>query len=60
MDDWKVDVVIIDKLDRLTRSVKDLAELLEPFQKRGVSLAVSLFEREAIGERNQGAMSIKK
>jgi len=29
--------VIIAKLDLLTRSVKDLAELLERFQKRGVS-----------------------
>ncbi|MCL5745157.1 MAG: recombinase family protein [Acidobacteria bacterium] len=33
-----VDVVIVAKLDRLTRSVKDLAELLERFQRRGVSL----------------------
>ena len=30
--------MIIAKLDRLTRSVKDLAELLERFQRRGVSL----------------------
>jgi DNA invertase Pin-like site-specific DNA recombinase len=34
----EVDVVIVAKLDRLTRSVKDLAELLELFQKRNVSL----------------------
>ncbi len=34
----KVQTVIIAKLDRLTRSVKDLAELLERFQRRGVSL----------------------
>ena len=33
-----VDVVIIAKLDRLTCSVKDLAELLERFNRRGVSL----------------------
>lgn len=33
-----VQAVIIAKLDRLTRSVKDLAELLERFQKRGVAL----------------------
>lgn len=33
-----VDTVIIAKLDRLTRSVKDLAELLERFTRRGVSL----------------------
>ncbi len=31
-------LLIIAKLDRLTRSVKDLAELMERFQKRGVSL----------------------
>jgi site-specific DNA recombinase len=34
----EVQLVIVAKLDRLTRSVKDLAELLELFQKRNVSL----------------------
>lgn len=34
----KVDTVIIAKLDRLTRSVKDLALLLEHFTRRGVAL----------------------
>jgi site-specific DNA recombinase len=34
----EVELVIVAKLDRLTRSVKDLAELLELFQKRNVSL----------------------
>jgi site-specific DNA recombinase len=38
VDAGKVQVVIIAKLDRLTRSVKDLGELLERFQKKGVSL----------------------
>src|SRR5216683_4228247 len=38
VDEGKVQTVIIAKLDRLTRSVKDLAELLERFQRRGVSL----------------------
>ena len=33
-----VEVVIVAKLDRLTRSVRDLAILLEQFQRRGVSL----------------------
>jgi site-specific DNA recombinase len=33
-----VKTVIIAKLDRLTRSVKDLAELLQRFQRRGVAL----------------------
>jgi DNA invertase Pin-like site-specific DNA recombinase len=34
----KVTAVIIAKLDRLTRSVKDLCSLLELFEKRGVAL----------------------
>jgi len=38
VDAGAVDAVIIAKLDRLTRSVKDLAELLERFNRRGVSL----------------------
>src|ERR1051326_8629730 len=38
VDAGAVDVVIIAKLDRLTRSVADLAELLERFTRRGVSL----------------------
>jgi site-specific DNA recombinase len=35
--------VIVPKLDRLTRSVKDLCNLLELFEKRGVAL-VSIAE----------------
>lgn len=38
VDAGEVQTVIIAKLDRLTRSIKDLAELLERFQRRGVSL----------------------
>ncbi len=38
VDARQIDAVIIAKLDRLTRSVKDLGELLERFQRRGVSL----------------------
>jgi DNA invertase Pin-like site-specific DNA recombinase len=38
VDAGAMDIVIIAKLDRLTRSVKDLAELLERFTRRGVSL----------------------
>src|SRR5437588_7630959 len=38
VDDGEVQAVIIAKLDRLTRSVKDLCTLLERFQRRGVSL----------------------
>lgn len=36
--DHKVQAVIVAKLDRLTRSVKDLCSLLELFEKRGVAL----------------------
>ncbi len=38
VDSGSVTVVIIAKLDRLTRSVRDLGHLLERFQKHGVSL----------------------
>lgn len=38
VESGNVSTVIIAKLDRLTRSVKDLAELLERFEKCGVSL----------------------
>jgi len=34
----KVDAVVVAKLDRLTRSVKDLCTLLERFERRGVAL----------------------
>ncbi len=34
----EVNLILTAKLDRLTRSVKDLGELLERFQKRGVAL----------------------
>jgi DNA invertase Pin-like site-specific DNA recombinase len=38
MNAGQVDTVIVAKLDRLTRSVRDFADLLEIFQRRGVSL----------------------
>jgi DNA invertase Pin-like site-specific DNA recombinase len=38
VDARQVQTVIVAKLDRLTRSVRDLADLLERFEKRGVSL----------------------
>src|SRR5882762_2299034 len=38
VEERKVDLVIIAKLDRLTRAVKDLGALLERFEKGGVSL----------------------
>jgi site-specific DNA recombinase len=52
VDAGAADPVIIARLDRLTRSVKDLAELLERFMRRGVSLvsvADSLDTRSAAG-----------
>jgi DNA invertase Pin-like site-specific DNA recombinase len=52
VDSGAVDTVIIAKLDRLTRSVADLAELLKRFERRGVSLvsvADSLDTRSAAG-----------
>jgi DNA invertase Pin-like site-specific DNA recombinase len=52
VEDRAVDVVIIAKLDRLTRSVVDLAELLKRFERRGVSLvsvADALDTRSAAG-----------
>ncbi len=38
VDRRQVQTVIVAKLDRLTRSVRDLGELLDRFQRRGVSL----------------------
>ena len=38
VDAREVKAVIVAKLDRLTRSVKDLCELLERFERRGVAL----------------------
>jgi site-specific DNA recombinase len=38
VDAGKVQTVIIAKLDRLTRNVRDLCELLERFERRGVAL----------------------
>ena len=38
VDSSKVEAVIVAKLDRLTRSAKDLCSLLELFEKRGVAL----------------------
>jgi site-specific DNA recombinase len=52
VDAGAVDTVIIAKLDRLTRPVADLAELLKRFERRGVSLvsvADSLDTRSAAG-----------
>jgi site-specific DNA recombinase len=38
VDAGKVEKMFVSKLDRVTRSVRDLAELLERFNRRGVSL----------------------
>lgn len=52
VDTRAVDAVIVAKLDRLTRSIVDLAELLRRFERRDVSLvsvADSLDTRSAAG-----------
>src|SRR5262249_58324498 len=52
VDGRQIDAVIVAKLDRLTRSVKDLCSLLELFEKRGaalVSVAESLDTSSAAG-----------
>jgi DNA invertase Pin-like site-specific DNA recombinase len=65
----RVDAVIISKLDRLTRSVKDLCSLLELFERRGFALisvaeslmaAVPKWERETIRERTRDALRHKR
>jgi site-specific DNA recombinase len=38
VENEKIDAVIVAKLDRLTRSVKDLSQMLELFEKRRVAL----------------------
>ncbi len=38
VDKRQVQAVIVAKLDRLTSSVKDLCELLDRFERRGVAL----------------------
>src|SRR5437868_4762407 len=52
VDGKNVQAVIVAKLDRLTRSVKDLCELLERFERRGmalISVAESLDTGSAAG-----------
>lgn len=60
VDRGEVSTVIIAKLDRLTRSVKDLATLLEQFQKRNVglvSVSESLDTKSAAGRLVLNIMS---
>src|SRR6202162_2945776 len=54
VDAGEVQAVIIAKLDRLTRSVKDLCTLLEQFTRRGVAL-VSVAESLDTGSAAGGA-----
>jgi site-specific DNA recombinase len=55
VDAGKVKVVIVAKLDRLTRSVKDLCELLERFERKGVSLVSVADAGYRLGRRAAGA-----
>ncbi len=50
VDAGEVRTVIVAKLDRLTRSVKDLCTLLERFERRGVAL-ISVAESLDTGRR---------
>jgi site-specific DNA recombinase len=61
VDARQVQAVIVAKLDRLTRSVKDLCELLERFERRDVALisvAESLDTSSAAGRRGKGRWSV--
>jgi DNA invertase Pin-like site-specific DNA recombinase len=53
IDNRRIDALIVAKLDRLTRSVKDLCGLLELFEKRGAAL-VSVAESLDTGSRLAG------
>jgi DNA invertase Pin-like site-specific DNA recombinase len=52
----KVQGVIVARLDRLTRSVKDLCQLLELFERKNVAL-VSMAESLDTGPRRRGRSS---
>ena len=54
VESGKVEAVIIAKLDRLTRSVKDLCSLLELFEKRGVALISVGIARHGLSRRPPG------
>ena len=54
VDRRQVSMVIVAKLDRLTRSVRDLGDLLDRFQRRGVALVSVAESLEPKAPRNAG------
>jgi site-specific DNA recombinase len=55
IEEGLVDVVVVYKIDRLSRSLMDFSKLVEVFDRSGVTLNILLsfaqFEREVTGER---------
>jgi site-specific DNA recombinase len=66
----KIDIVVVYKVDRLTRSLADFAKLVELFDEHEVSfvgrltlnvlLSFAHFEREVIGERVRDKIAASK
>lgn len=57
LSEGQADMLVVLKLDRLTRSVKDLGVVLEKMEHENWSLS---WEREAIGERTVTALEQKR
>jgi hypothetical protein len=55
VDSGAVQAVIVAKLDRLTRSVKDLCTLLERFERRGVALVSAAQRRSGLARDRRRA-----
>jgi len=55
------DEIIVFKLDRISRSLKHLEELVEEFEIRGIEFgAIAEFERDIISERTKEQLAAKK
>ena len=39
IEDGQIDVVVVYKIDRLTRSIRDFGRIMETFESRGVAIA---------------------
>jgi site-specific DNA recombinase len=55
----KIDIIVVYKVDRLTRSLADFAKLVELFDRHGVSF-VSVTEREVTSERIRDKVAASK
>src|ERR1700729_3496912 len=61
--DGKIDIIVVYKVDRLTRSLADFAKLVELFDQQltlNVLLSFAQFEREVIGERVRDKIAASK